>query len=326
MADAPFIRYGGNFLVPQPYDLRHVTGSGFAVDGDRKKMQALCDRTLNHKASKTRYRVLSQTVLITFMHMPRLTSALPSEAAGGAFTENELNITLLLAAGHYAGPLFVPERLVWYMPYLWIDANQPMIAGREVYGFPKQYGAISMPRAAGDPAVFCASGELLTAFAPHAVASVQPIVKARRTDAHALEHQDAFKSLDDAVAGFYREALRVTDPLLLAWATLANLSAADLLTLVFLRQLPSISDGARASYQSVAEAGFSPLLERLPRLGFLEGKYEVEILKHDSAPIAAELGFAATNGAGDALLHPHAAYFVDIDFTLHAGREIWVAS
>ena len=137
MPHVPLIRYAGNAIVPQPFAIRQARACGFAVEGDRAKMQALCDKTLN-LAPATRYRVLSSTVLITFMRMERLASTQPAAAACGSFAETELNVSLLLAAEEKHGPVWLPHRLVWNMPYLWLDSSSAMIAGRDIYGFPKQ--------------------------------------------------------------------------------------------------------------------------------------------------------------------------------------------
>jgi len=321
MASAPYIRYGGNFLLRQPYAIGGVTGYGFGADGDLAKMQALCDKTLN-LSGDTCYRVISKTVFITFFRMNHLASTIPADAAKGFFGETELNITLLLAAGKMLGPIFVPHRLVWHMPYLWVNSNEAMIAGRDVYGFPKQYGDVTMPLAEGQPAIFSAAGEVLHDFSPQTQGCVQTIISARRTDAETLEFQSPFQTVEMAVAEFLREAVRIPNPLLFAGTALADLTHRHLLALAFLRQLPSIVDGDLACYQSIAEASYD--LTKFNGAGFLKGDYEVEIFQHASVPIAAELGFA-TDPAGNALLKPHVCYFADIDFTFNKAKEIWVA-
>jgi len=322
MASIPYIRYGGNFLARQPYAIGGVTGYGFGADGDLAKMQALVDRTLN-LSPDTRYRVLSKTVFITFFRMNRLVSTVPEDAAKGYFSETELNFTLLLAAERKVGAVFLPERLVWHMPYLWVDSNQAMIAGRDVYGFPKQYGTVTMPLAPGQPALFSAAGEVLHTFDPQSQGAVYPIVHARRTDAPTLELDSPLGAIEAAVAKFLAEAVRISNPLLFAGTALADLTAKHLLALVFLRQLPSIVDADCACYQSIAEASYD--LTQFHGAGFLKGDYEVEIYKHDSVPIAEELGFAATDAAGNARLKPHCSYFAGIDFTFNQAQEIWTA-
>ena len=323
MASVPLIRYGGNSIVQQPYAIQQVRGCGFSVDGDHARMQALCDRTLNLPGSPVRYRVLSKSVLLTFMHMGRLIPTLPPDDAKGFFIENELNVTMLLAAGREIGEVFIPNRLVWYMPYLWLDSSEAMIAGRDVYGFPKHYGEIAMPPAEGRPALFEAVGEVLHTFSAATPATLEPILRARRTDATAFEHEPALLAFDDAIRTLFWQAISIEDPVLFTWTVGRNLTKPDWLKLVFLRQLVSISDGTRACYQSVAEAPFH--LTRFGGAGFLRGAYEVEIFPHASVPFAAELGIASP-GSSRILLNPRTSFFVDIDFILDAGQEIWVTT
>lgn len=320
MSAVPFIRYAGNFLVQQPFALRRARTFGFAVDGDRDRLQALCDRCLN-LAPDTRYTVVSSTVLLAFMDMARVSSALPAEAARGAFTERELNVSILLAAEEKHGPLWLPKRLVWHMPLLWLDSSNAMIAGRDIYGFPKQYGRIAMPRAEGEKAKFSAKSEVLHRFDPAARAELLPVATVRRTDAAAVEFERPFGLLAGVIGGFVEEVLRLTDPLLFLGASLGDLTADRLLNFVFLRQLPSIVDSSRACYQSIAEA--SSLPRGFHGGGFLRGDFAVTIPYHDSVPWAYELGLTAHRA--DVTLQPHAAFHLDVDFDLSAGREIWTA-
>jgi Acetoacetate decarboxylase (ADC) len=320
MTNVPFIRYGGNFMVPQPFAIREASAYGFAVRGDVAKMQALCDTTLN-LAPHTRYRVLSSTVLITFMRMERLTSTQPAVAALGSFSETELNVAIFLAAEEKIGPIWVPQRLVWNMPYLWLDSNHAMIAGREIYGFPKNYGTISMPLRAGESAQFSASSEVLHRFGPHERGVAMPIATVRRTDANPLEFERPFDQAIGAFREFVEEVLDITDPFTFVAATLGDLTAEHMLKLTFLCQLPSIVDGSRACFQGIAEASAVPTARAA---GLLRGDYEIEIPYHDSVPWARELGLVA--GPADALLTPHAGFYLDMDFDLTAGREIWTAT
>lgn len=321
MPNVPFIQYAGNSIVGNPFSMRQVKAFGFAVDADHARLQSLIDRTLN-LAPKTRYKVLSPTVLITYMRMARLASTQPAEAARGSFSENELNIAMLLAVEEKAGLFWLPKRLAWHMPYLWLDSSNAMIAGRDIYGFPKQYGTLAIPSAEGDKAEFSAASEVLHRFNPATLAAILPIAIARRTDAATLAFERPFAQIAGAAEAFVREALRITDPLLFIGASLANLTADDLLNLAFLRQLPRIEDSTRACHQSIAEASSLPLAFRGG--GFLSGDYEIEIPHHDSVPWAQEIGIAP--GAADVRVKPHAGFHLDIDFELTAGREIWTAT
>jgi hypothetical protein len=84
ITSVPFIRYGGNFIPRQPYGIRGVTGYGFAANGDLSKIQALCDKTLSFGNAAPYYKVISPTVLFTFIKMDRLSSADPVDVNKGS--------------------------------------------------------------------------------------------------------------------------------------------------------------------------------------------------------------------------------------------------
>jgi hypothetical protein len=175
----------------------------------------------------------------------------------------------------------------------------------------------------GDPAAFEVKAEVLSRYSPQTRASVERLIAARRTDTGFLEYAHGWNALEDAVGGFIHEALHLHTAELVAGSLVETLSAKHLLSLAFLRQLPSIEDGSRACYQAIAESPFD--VTRFGNGGFLAGKYELEILKRDSSPIASELGFAASNSDGDARISPHIGYYLDFDFRLDAGQTIWEA-
>jgi hypothetical protein len=319
MANVPYIRSGGRFLVAHPFAIRGVTGYGFAVRGDIDKITALCDATLNH-GGDTVYRVLSRTVVITFIRMDRMSSMVEPDKDHGTCSETELNITILLAAGRKIGGVFIPERLVWHMPYLWVDCSSPMIAGREIYGFPKQYGTVQMPLGMGDAAAFRLDAEVIHTYSPQSSASAQKVASAERQGGGRIEHASVWATLENATSDFVSTVIEIDHPVVFAGTSLANLAATHLFDLVFLRQFPSITDSSRACFQQVLEAAFTPTLHAG---GYLAGDYDLEIVNHDSAPICTDFGFPAPDGV--AHLKPHAAFFVNLDFDLLAPREIWAA-
>lgn len=321
MANVPFIRYAGNSIVKNPFLIRQAKAFGFAVDGDQERIQALLDRTLN-LAPATRYQAVSSTVLITYMRMGELTSTVPADAAHGSFCEYELNVAFLLAVEEKRRLGWRPARLAWFLPYLWLDSNNAMIAGRDIYGFPKQYGTLTMPLAEGEKAEFTAVSEVLHKYAPTERAAILPIATARRTDAPTLQFERPFGELVSAAETFVKEALRITEPFLFIGASLADLTAKHLINLAFLRQLPRIEDSTRAAFQSITES--STLLRAFRAGGFLSGDYELEIPHHDSVPWAQEIGIAPN--AADVTVKARAGFHLDIDFEFSAGREIWTAT
>jgi hypothetical protein len=321
MATVPFIRYAGNNIVKNPFAIRHAKAFGFAVDGNLDSIQALIDKTLN-LSPDTRYRAVSSTVLIAYMRMQELACALPPDDTHGCYCENELNVSFLMAVEERHGVAWVPKRLAWYLPYLWLDSNHAMIAGRDIYGFPKQYGTLTLPLVEGEKAEFTAVSEVLPKYEPSERAAVLPIAIARRTDAPTLQFERPFGELVSAVETFTEEALRLDKPLLFIGASLADLTAEHLVNLAFLRQLPCNDGSTMACYQSVAEA--STILKDFRGGSFLKGDYEIEIPYYASTPWAQEIGLAP--GPQDVTVKAHAGFYLDIDFDFSFGREIWTTT
>lgn len=81
------------------------------------------------------YRCAQGRVVVMFAAIDRLTSGQDPDAQRGYVSELEVSVWCL-AAEVSAG-----SRLVWYLPYVFVDSGQAVASGREVYGYPKQMGA-----------------------------------------------------------------------------------------------------------------------------------------------------------------------------------------
>ncbi len=321
MANVPMIRGGSYGLPLHPFDIERITSYGVAVDADREALQRLVDETLNVPQSGLNFIVISPQVLFTFMRMGSLRSE--PDPNCGFYTETELNVTVMLASWSPQVPI---PRIYWYMPYLWIDTPTPLLAGRDIFGYPKQYGRIDMPAGDGAPAEFCATGEVLHPTAPGTCAAMCPVARVRRTDGGNPGKIEPGKlSVDpDSAVGILLESVIEFSLGSFAGATeelVQSFGLDRLLKLVFLRQFPSIEDENRACYQSIASTAFE--VKNFRRGGLLEGKYELEIPKYDGLDLAAKLGIG--QGPGDVKVPAKTAYFMDFDMRLDRGTELWVA-
>lgn len=307
--------YGGNFILPHPYMIEQMSGYGVAVAGDAFKMQELCNRTLNCNGKHLRYFVIAPTVLFTFMRMGSLCSADAPDSEHGFFTEQELNVTMLLAAIDGSG-----IRLVWYMPYLWLDSGAALISGRDIYGFPKQLATVTMPAGPGDLAEMAVKGEVLHRFEPVQAGNMN-IVTVRRTDAPQLDILTSAAGVVDALNMLLGSVLGNIDASFLPPGSFLPDINLNNLRMAWMRQLPSIANFKQACFRSVVEAPFGVTAFR--DAGLLAGFYEIEIPKHDSVGIADELGFPA-DANGDVRMPALAAYHLSFDFKLGTGQELWV--
>ena len=301
-----YTEHGGSFFPRQPYRSEGALAHLFALRSSHSTLQSFVDVTLNASIQDGRsYLVAAPFVFATFMQMDNLTSLDPLHAKTGIYRENELSLTLLLLA--HDG--LIPHRLVAWMPYLWVDGSTATIAGRDVYGFPKQPGFFRMPGAIGTPADFGVESEVITRFDPASRAGRKPVLQVRRTDEPGtIEPSPMARTITDffkcifGLPGFHAIARGVLD----------LLHIRPEITFVFLKQFRDAADGAAACFQSVFEAR-APIT-RFGTGELLLGDYEVEILDHDSAPLGRDL-FGATSHSTK--LKPSLACRFDLDFEIN---------
>lgn len=306
----PYETYCGNFMLRHPYRIEGITALGAAVQGDRDRMQDLVNRTLNCHGRHRRYVVAARTVFFTFMRMERMFSA--NDPGAGCFSETELNVAMLLVAAD------MPPRVVTYMPCLWLDSGPALIAGRDIFGYPKQLGEVTMPAAIGGTAELEARTTVLHRPG-QGPASDCTILRMRRTDAATLEKKNVatteLGALEILLESILDLDIKSLDQFGLGWPGIQI----DDLSMAWMRQLPSIADSSMASFRSAAEGRFDVSIRSA---GLLAGDYEVHIPAHHSVRLAEELGLAAPRQ--DVTLTAAAAYHMDFDLTLHAGRDLWV--
>jgi hypothetical protein len=324
---------GGQLTLRHPYQLSQVTAFSFALRADLGALSRLCDRTLN-LGGPLEYHPIAPIVLATFMRAERVSSLYPDDAQKGFLQETELSFTIPLLSVHRRFGLSLPRSLVWHMPALWVDSGPILTAGREVYGYPKQLGRVTMPGGLNRPAIFQAEAETIRRYAQAEVAAFRPIASARRLDGESVE-ATVVSRLADAFLDFARQVFEHDLVLLRAANRIRKLAGKarkfwdreleiqDPLVLAFLKQFPAIEGGNAACYQAVAEAPVR--INGFRGAGLLAGDYEVEIPHYDSVNLAGALGLEGATASDGTLRCPVAfGFFADFDFSLNAGRLVHV--
>jgi hypothetical protein len=130
-----YVERGGRQVWRPPYTARGATLFGFVLDADADAIDLLLDHVFNEPSGgAVDYRCAHPSVIVIFAAIERLASADPRDAERGYLSELEASVWCL-AADVAAG-----SRLLWYLPYVFVDAGQAIASGREVYGYPKQTG------------------------------------------------------------------------------------------------------------------------------------------------------------------------------------------
>lgn len=201
-----YVECGGNQVWRPPYRARGVETFGFVLGCDRRAVDALLRRELVEPAGgAVDYRCAKDWMVVLFTKIESLTSAELPDSQRGYAPELEASIWCLVA------DVLAGERLVWYLPYVFVDSGSAMVSGREVYGYPKQLGVFG----ANFPGELESTGTTVQAMAietygPEEEATLLPMISAAKlagtgTDGGEVSFADLRK--------FFEEDLQVAEDL-----------------------------------------------------------------------------------------------------------------
>jgi hypothetical protein len=292
----------------------------FGLEGDRHALDVMADRYLNAATSDgLTYRPVSPMVLATFLDAAKLTS---TTAPYGWLRDRECALWTLLAAIYHKGGQQKIERLVWWMPWIWVDTAAAMMTGRGVWGFPKSIGTFQIPSSAGDEAIWVASTQVFKTLDPSTEGRVEPLLTVRREDMGRLGDLESIwedvASAAQVLAGLIHDAGGgVGIPSLDEAVDLAHHLLHRQVPLVNLKQFRDAADGTRACFQSLVEGPCT--VKRLYGGGLLPGRFSTCILPCESHPIVSELGLRGDDPP------VRFAVWVKMDFVAENGHEVWRA-
>jgi hypothetical protein len=284
----------------------------FCVDGDREKIQATLDNAFaTPSGGAVRYEAVGSKLFLSIAEIARMFSMDPVDAPRGWMSE--IDVTLW-AFARKEGTL----DLRWIPLWLFVDAPPAFATGREVYGFPKQFGRFDFSPRGGDRRRFLTSAFALAEFTPETQADWAPLIECAPSDAPPEEGAGVIwrglEGLADGVIGRLRSTLAAIDePLLNAALGTFRLGKS---TLAFLKQFPDAADPHRACYQAIIEAD---CVAKLRSAGLTPEPYRLTFHPCASHPFTDQLGISADpQDVGHGVV-------VDFDFTLSLGREVWRA-
>jgi hypothetical protein len=319
------IRRDGQLLALPPVSMS-TTLYLFLLDADYAKLAALCDRYLN-LGGPTVYRPLLPQVML---YCSSARSA-PADNPIGWCPEKDFGFWVPVAAGRVDGELFLPERVLIFTPYLWVDSGVAMVGGREVYGFPKQTGRLTMPAGPADPATFTVETLVIPTEAPHAEVVERPLLEVARLEGGLWDELKTLWSsgaslltaLGELVARVAsgRDQLPVIDP---AFIMRLLGEVGRRLPMVLLKQFPDAADGTRACYQAIVEAPVE--IVSGVRGGWLPGAYGITLHRYDSHRIVEHLGLApAEEHEGRAIMKSLFHGWVQFEARVQPGAVVWQA-
>jgi hypothetical protein len=323
MSDLPdFIARDGQLLATPPIKME-TTLYMFVLDADWDKLNTLCDRYLN--LGPTVYRPILPAVMLYCSYA----RSSPTQNPIGWCPEKDFGFWVPVVAGHYEGPVYVPERVLVFTPYLWVDSGVAMVGGREVYGFPKAQGSLVMPATTHDPATFTVDTQVIPREGPNAEVIIKRLLEVHKLDGGLWDElKSLWKSGGSILLAIEELLVRlvtghgklpVPNPVLLL-----NLlrDIGKQLPMVFLKQFPDISASNKACYQAIVEAPIQ--ITSGVTGGFLGGEYGITINRFDSHEIVENLGLRPAETHGDSSLMKSLLHgWVQFDASVAGGKVIW---
>ncbi len=288
----------------------------FAVPADRGQLSAFARRYLAEPTGGALdFSAVVPFVLCTYLRSDFLTST--SEQVG---TISDRECALWIVLVEKPRGLALP-RIVFWMPYIVIDTSIGMATGREIWGFRKEIGPVTIPSAEQDPARFVAQATIFRTLQTDTRGRVEPLIRVER-DAPLGPLERAWETVED-IGLYFAERLLGG---LAGWASAVRRHSGisgwapafqPTINTVNLKQFRDAADPNRACYQSVVS---SPLqITKIHGGGPLLGDYWLRISRCESHQIVADLGLP-----GEETKVAFGAW-LEVDMLALAGTELWRA-
>ena len=348
-----YVERGGEVVYRAPFVGRGARMYCFLLRAGMHELSRMLDRYLNEPSGgAVDFRPVAPFVMLNFNDVDIVASADPVDMMIGGMREQEVILWTLAFDVRR-------NRLASFIPYIFVDSGVVMANGREVYGFPKQFGVFKIE----PPNDFSVAAFALRRFAPDSIARMEPVISVTSTRRSArAAGQVRWKGFEELV----RHVGGVAFPDGHAIAAERPLAVRTVLTPRSGSQprknsgvalhpasressLPLGLGGEAAALVNIVEsllegdvpavflkqfrdisdptrASYQAIVEASARLqsfrggGLLPGEYSVEVADLDAEPIRRELGFLPGP------IKPELSFWLEIDFEMETGIELWRAA
>lgn len=314
-----YVERDGDWVRRPPFYLEDARFWVFTLPADIGPLAALCDRHINGVQSVWRAipigralggpLALASPVLAVAVDIARGRSEHPKDAAMGYLLERDLGFFVPIVLEHIATGA---RRFGALLPYLWVDSPAAMVAGREIYGFPKVLATLDF-----DPAGlrFEARAFALPSLTPHHAVGDEPVA---RVEVLALPPGAV------SVTTLLDATMKMQEALSLFFGWPPPQGGFDRVRLVLLKQFRDAAVAQQACHQSLVEVVL-PLLN-FQKADILAGASTTAIHTHAFPRLAAELGLqrdplSLTSPIPRYLTGP--VFRAALDFRLPAGTTLW---
>ena len=319
----------------QPYEIKGTKMYAFVVEGSMAKLQEVCDKYLNDPNNgEIEYRPAMNYLILTFNKIDSLSSIYPPDYDKGTVFEEEAIFWMLTVVGKRVGPLFIAERLAWFMPYLYVNNSPILVSGREVYSFFKQLGTFQIPDLNQEPELLTVDTLVFKDFSPTSKSIDARLLEVKRISTgekhEAIKTWDTFEEAVRAIASLLFDNNEIILPGLQLPFNLLEYLLAKIVPLVTLKQIRDVENSKKACYQALIE---SPMQLQTFYGGKLFGfnnfgdQFQLKINNFASQPIVQDLGLYKGYSPGSESINipVKLGFVLNFDFTLKDGKTVWQA-
>ncbi|MFL5350527.1 MAG: NAD(P)-binding protein [Hyalangium sp.] len=300
----------GEMSLRSPYVMEEVSMTALVLRARQSALSALLDRHLNIPGrGHVRYVPAAPFVVLAAAFAGRAFSGDPEHRRLGYMPETDVAFWVPAWAMRPGKGGLIPERLVWFLPHIFVSTGAAAAAGREIYGFPKSVVELEVRRSGHALDYLSVVGEVLTRHSPETCGTRARILEVTRNDAAPGPLRSVAELIGKLPGPFDTSG---------SWASaIARRFTMDEVTIAFLKQFRDVQHTDRACYQAIIEA--KATVQNMRGYGPIPGGFQVSWGDHASHPFTTDLGLEP--GGQQAL----AATWVDFDFVMESGREIFRA-
>ena len=312
-----FIQYGGRTTTaPMPGFCRDVDLNCFILEADPAKLKALTDRVFHiPTGGRVRCIPISKYVMMSIGDLGNISSMVDPYHDMGYVHELQVSFWVMTARVRRLGSGYIAEDLAFFIPNMWVQNPVSLAGGREVVGYNKSWGKITLPQDAA-PERFGLEAFGVKGFSPTAKLTELPLIDVNREGNAVPAQARTWSSLQELFEVMKQElSVLEKDAFVIPSLQLAENLFDDFFKMqipqIFLKQSRSMVDGLKADYQAVIKA--PARINNLRSLSELPD-YRVTIHHQDSYPIFDDMGIKSQKSL--------MSFKVKMDFTIENGQVL----
>ena len=296
ISNPTYIDYSNDYIIPIPGAGDDTYLYCFPINGTYQNMLNIVNQRLNFSPlnQKVRYFPLSEKILLVFSDIKKGYTLDPNYEKYGFLEEKALQIFMpIVECTQDAYNNWVAQRILFFIPYIFIDQPFSLSIGREVFGFEKSLANFEFPDSPEKANNFQLNAFGFKQFnkANPEFGKYHPLINIKKTDEKVEEggwktHTEAWKHIKQHLYTKNRNAeFSVGLPFIIhELKDLFNKT----LPMIFLKQFRDIIDPTKACYQAITEG--NGIVDEFLGGWFLGSEYEITIEDMASFPIANDLG------------------------------------